>query len=146
VDTFFDLFYGLNTAESIPFSISSLLVRQLVVIESEISDEHTSDKIIILPHGVHGTLPNLDLVSAVKKSLWRAWLRAEPDIQVHPYNVEYWEERVTRILPENRWIRQWGNDLIHMISFMMASFGRYDFVLTCCSFMTKICFCFTYIY
>jgi hypothetical protein len=146
VDAFFDLFYGLNTAESIPFSISSLLVRQLVVIESEFSDEQTSDKIIILPHGVYGTLPNLDLVSAVKKSLWRAWLRAEPDIQVHPYNVEYWEERVTRILPENRWIRQWGNDLIHMISFMMASFGRYDFVLTCCSFMTKICFCFTYIY
>lgn len=124
VDVFFDLFYGSDTTQTLPFSISSLLVRQLIVIETEFSDENISDRIVILPHGAHGTLPNLDLVSAVKLSLWRAWLRSEPKLQVHPYSVSFWEEQVRRVLPKNRWLRQWVIDLIHMMAFMMASFGR----------------------
>jgi hypothetical protein len=150
VDIFFDMFYGLITAQTLPFSISSLLVRQLIVIESELSKEKSSDKIIILPHGVHGALPNLDLVSAVKKSLWRAWFRSEPDIQVHPYDVSYLESQVGRVLSENTWLKQWINDLIHMVAFMIASFERYDslfFTLVVLAklylfFFLKYCFCF----
>ena len=126
VDIFFEMFYGLITAQTLPFSISSLLLRQLIVIESDFSKEKSSDKIIILPHGVHGALPNLDLFSAVKKSLWRAWFRSEPNIQVHPYDVSYLESQVGRVLSENTWLKQWSNDLIHMAAFMIASFGRYD--------------------
>jgi hypothetical protein len=137
VDVFFDLFYGSGATQTVPFSISSLLLRQLIVIETEFSDENISDKIVILPHGPHGALPNLDLISAVKLSLWRAWLRSEPKLQVHPYNLSFWEQQVRRVLPKNRWLRQWIFDLIHMTAFMIASFGRYDVRSSNCLFLQR---------
>lgn len=125
VDVFLNAYHALGSVEPLPYSISSLLIRQLVVVNTELSDyTQQSNEMYVLPHGINGVLPNLDLVAGVKKSLWKSFARVEPSIQVHPFNVSNFIEKVDKMFTRHKWLRNWAHDLVHMFAFMWGSFGR----------------------
>jgi len=108
---------------NLPVSFKSNLIRQLIVLDiKESSGYEENQTISILPQGRSGALPNLDLISAVRFCLLKQMRQSNNiKIQMHPYDMTWWDSLVKTHLPKEKWWQNYGEDLGGMFAFMTAS-------------------------
>ena len=111
----------------LPLSLSSKMVRQILVVETDAAPSSSSSsgintpKLRILPQGRRGILPNLDFVFALGKAFGGGTILKEGGISMHQGNEAEWINTINKtfynFLPRGQYFRQWLSDLLRMIAF-----------------------------
>lgn len=107
---------------SLPMTLTQYLIRQLVVLEMQVSTDYMQDEFVVLTQGNFGTVPNMDLISGLTTSVREIFGRKSV-VTMHPFDLSWWIVLVRKHLPQGSGWQEWGNDLGNMIAFM-ATFWR----------------------
>ena len=116
----------INDLPSLPMTLSKLMIRQLVVLEWQSTDDVVHNHFVVLTQGAFGTVPNLDLVSGLTTSINQVFGR-NMDVRMHSFDLAWLKMWVNKHLPKGAVWQEWGIDLGNMIAFMVT-FWRYVYV------------------
>ncbi len=114
---------------SLPISFTHYLIRQLIVVEmnhdaKKYNRNQYQNQFAILTQGHFGTVPNLDLISGVTKSMEQTFGREIlTRTRMHPFEMEWWSTFVHQQQQKHMYssqMKEWGLDLGNMVAFMMA--------------------------
>jgi hypothetical protein len=119
METLVEQFLEDSASIALPMAYTNSILRQLVVLDMHASTEYKRDQFVVLTQGEKGIVPNLDLISGVRVSLYKVFGTQLP-IVMHPFDLNWWEAMVKSHLPRGKFWQEWGTDFGHMIAFMAA--------------------------